>query len=179
MGKITARLAAAEELARNTERASVLERAENSATGDKLAIAARAAKSAGAAELAEIEKKYCSLAAELEARLQKPTTLEDSERDRKDSNKKKKKKRQSKHETHEVSSSDTDWHSDSSSSSIGTSGNHRTSKKKERKRRRKGSKVGFAKMMHKVEAQRAQEAADRREALALSLQKSILKAYYR
>jgi hypothetical protein len=175
MGEIAARLAAAEELARKTERETVHERTVNSATGNKLATAARAAKKAGTAELAEITQQYHSMAAELKARLQKPTTLEDSERDRKDSNKKKKKNRQSKH------SSDSDCHSDSSSSSIGTNGNHRTSKKKERKRRRTGSvsEVRIAKLMHKVEAQRAQEAADRRETLALSVQKSILKALYR
>ena len=90
---------------------------------------------------------------------------------RKDKVRKKKRKTENQKKLEASSSGDSSTSDDSSSP--------RTTTKKTHKRYRARSGLRFENLMHKLEAQRLLHAAERRENIALDVQRAILKAKYR
>ncbi len=134
---------------------------------DSKAAADRIAKAASHTQLVVMEDMFQKLRSEiLQGTVHQPDSLNSSRKD-----KVRKKKRMTGKKLEASSSSDSSTSDDSSSP--------RTTTKKTHKRHRARSGLRFENLMHKLEAQRLLHAAERRENIALEVQRAILKAKYK
>jgi hypothetical protein len=134
---------------------------------DSKATADTVAKAASHATLVVIEGMFQKLRSEiLQGTVHQSDSLHSSRKD-----KVRKKKRKTEKKLEASSSGDSSTSDDSSSP--------RTTTKKTHKRYRARSGFRFKNLMHKLEAQRVLHAAERRENIALDVQRAILKAKYK
>ncbi len=134
---------------------------------DSNATADRVAKAASHSQLVLMEDMFQKLRSEiLQGTVHQSDSLNSSRKD-----KVRKKKRKTEKKLEASSSGDSSTSDDSSSP--------RTTTKKTHKRYRARSGVRFENLMHKLDAQRVLLAAERRENMALDVQKAILKAKYK